>query len=327
MLGSAIVRQLLRDGCAARALVRDPAAAVWLAAEGAELARGDLRDASSLHAAAASCDAVFHAAAAISPTSDYAFFRAGNVDGTQRVVDACADAGARLVYVSSTAVYGGERYARAPVDERFPLPVLDERDAYGRSKQEAERLVLEAHADRRLWAAVVRPPVMYGERDRQFIPRIGPVLARGIFPLIGGGGTTLPVVSATAVAEGAVAAARTDASGGRAYNLTCDFPLTVAELVRYAAVGLGRRIRAPRISHRAGRALFRALELALVAARRRDLAQHAMGTYDMLTHDNPFSEQRARRELAWRPTVPPEVGVPRAFAWWGAHHGRANATR
>jgi nucleoside-diphosphate-sugar epimerase len=323
MLGSYIERQLLASGVDARALVRRPGDAAWLRELGAELMQGELADAPSLRAAAAGCDAVFHAAAAIGPEPTWETFRVGNVEGTAHVVDACAHANARLVHVSSTAVYGDSRYQFAPVDERMVLPTLLEGDAYGRSKQEAERIVLEAHAAHRIWGAIVRPPIMYGEHDRQFAPRIAVALDRGLFPLCAGGRTTLPMVHANAVAEGAVRAANVDVAGGRAYNLTTDFPLTVAELVRYAAIGLDRRIRAPSLSLGVSRALFRILALGLTAAGRRDLGGHAMGSFEMLVHDNPFSSERARSELQWSPTIRPEIGVPGAFRWWKAHHGSA----
>ncbi len=272
-------------------------------------------------------NAVFHAAAAIGPESEWETFRVGNVQGTTHVVEACMSAGARLVHVSSTAVYGDSRSGMAPVDERAVLPRLPDVDAYGRSKQEAEQIVLHAQGAGRIWGAIVRPPVMYGERDRQFIPRVGVVMNRGFFPLCGGGRTTLPVVHANAVAEGAIRVALTDDADGRIYNLTSDFPLTVRDLVRLASVGLGRRVRAPSLSLRTSRNLFHALAIGLRIAGRRDLAIHASGTLEMLTHDNPFSAARAREELRWSPTIPPEIGVPEAFRWWKAHHGSAYAMR
>ena len=323
MLGSYLVQRLVESGCTVRALVRSPERADWLRRLGVELVQGELSDAHTLEVAASGCDAVFHAAAVIGPESAWESFRAGNVQGSSNVVEACAHSGARLVHVSSTAVYGDSRYKSPPVDERAPLPRLPDADAYGRSKQEAELVVLAAQHAGRIWGAIVRPPVMYGERDRQFIPRVGAVMTRGIFPLCGGGGTTLPTVHANAVAEGAIRAALTDDADGRVYNLTSDFPLTVAELVRLASVGLGRRIRAPTLSLRTSRRVFRALELGLKLAGRRDLAAHANGTLEMLTHDNPFSAARAREELRWAPTIPTAVGVPEAFRWWKAHHGKA----
>jgi len=104
--------------------------------------------------------------------------------------------------VSSTAVFGRARYRDEPTDETAPLPVLPEDDSYGRSKQDAERMVLEAHRQGRIWATAVRPPVMYGVGDRQFVPRVGPVLERRFFPLIAGGRTNLSLVHAGSVAQG-----------------------------------------------------------------------------------------------------------------------------
>jgi UDP-glucose 4-epimerase len=239
--------------------------------------------------------------------------------GTEHVVAAAEAAGSRVVHVSSTSVFGFRRYGVTATDESVPLPPLPARDAYGRSKQEAERVVLGAHASGRVWTAVVRPPVMYGKRDRQFLPRAGPILERGLFPLIDGGTARLPLVHAGAVAEGAVRAAMTDAAGGRVYHLTDDFPVTAAELVSYASLGLGRRIRTLRVPLPAARLGFRALGVALAIGGRRDLARHAGGLLEMLSRDNPFTSERARRELGWSPTLRPLQGLPEAFRWWSDH--------
>ncbi len=84
------------------------------------------------------------------------------------------------------------------------------------------------------------------------------------------------------MAEGAVRAAITDAAGGRVYHLTNDFDVTAAEMVRYAAVGLRRRIRTPHLPVAAARVMFRTLAVALVMTGRRDLVPHAMGVLEML---------------------------------------------
>ena len=323
MLGSYLVQRLIDGGYAVRALVRNAGGAQMLREMQVDVTQGELADASAVMAATEGCDIVMHAAAAIGPQSDWEFFRLGNVQGTSNIVDACAHAGARLVHVSSTAVYGDSRYEMAPVSERTPLPRLPGADAYGRSKQQAERIVMDAQSSGRIRASIVRPPVMYGERDRQFIPRIAAVMDRGFFPLCGGGETTLPVVHANAVAEGAILAAHTEAANGGIYNLTSDFPLSVSRLVSLARIGLARNIRAPSLSLRSSRLLFRALEVVLETVGRGDLAAHANGTLEMLTHDNPFSSVRAREELGWSPTIAPDIGVPGAFRWWKAHHGSA----
>jgi nucleoside-diphosphate-sugar epimerase len=39
----------------------------------------------------------------------------------------------------------------------------------------------------------------------------------------------------------------------------------------------------------------------------------------MVTRDNPFTSERARRELGWSPVMRPEQGIPEAFHWWLTH--------
>src|SRR5690348_6280357 len=180
--------------------------------------------------AAAGCDAMFHNAAAISPRGGSESFRRLNLDGTANAVAVAEASGARLVQLSSVAVYGPRgRYRRdgGKTDESTPLGPLPERAYYARSKRESEQLVMEAHAAGRIWATALRPTVIYGRRDRQFVPRIARLLRRGIAPLVGGGRSTLSLVNAVNVADGVVRAAAIDAAGGRAYNLTNDFEVTV----------------------------------------------------------------------------------------------------
>ncbi|HSR41025.1 MAG TPA: NAD-dependent epimerase/dehydratase family protein, partial [Longimicrobiales bacterium] len=287
------------------------------------LAAGDLLQPATLGRAVRACDAVLHAAAVIGPGGDATRFRDGNVVGTLNVVRAAAEARARLLHVSSTAVFGEARYRDEPTDESVPLPALPEWDAYGRSKQAAEALVLDAHRQGRIWATVVRPPVMYGLRDRQFVPRIGPVLERGFFPLVGGGRTTLNVVHADSVAEGSVRAVSRDEAGGRVYHLTNDFDLTAEDLVRGAEEGLGRRIRSPEVPVTLARAGFGILGLGLRVVGRSDLAPHARGTFRMLSRDNPFTSTRARAELGWSPEIRPSEGLPEAFRWWRERRDQA----
>ncbi len=322
-VGSYIVERLRADGWRSRALVRTTAAAEWLAAEGVELARGDVLDAASFRDAAAGCDAIFHAAAAVTARGGWEYYREANVGGTRNAIDAAAANGARLLHVSSVAVYGGAaRYGDRPTDENTPLAPLPESAFYARSKRESERLVLDAHASGRIWATAVRPDVIYGRRDRQFVPRLASVLERGFFPVINGGVSTLAVVHAASVADGAVRAIGTASAGGQAYNLANDFPVTVTEFARLAGEGLSRRVRLLSFPVSLARPALAAVRGVMRATGSGAIAAQSEGTLDFLSRDNPFTSERARRELSWAPQVKPDVGVPDAFRWWKEHRHR-----
>lgn len=321
LVGSHLCTRLRADGWAVRALVRDPGAAGWLADAGVELARGDTTDAASLTAAARGCEVLFHAAAAITPTGGYEAYRLPNVVGTQAAIDAARAAGARLLHVSSVAVYGtGARYLRdgGRVDESLALAPLGDGEHYARSKRESEALVLDAHRAGRIWATAIRPCVVYGPRDRQFVPRVGRLLRRvGVAGRFGDGRNTIAVVHAANVADAAVRAATTDAAGGQAFNTANDGDVTYGEFVRLAARGLERRVRLVPVPRWLALAGVAALRL----ARGRDDAVMTMAraSVDFIARDNPFTSERAYAVLGWRPIVRHADGVPAAFAWWARH--------
>lgn len=318
LVGSYLTDRLLADGWETRALVRSADAGDELRARGVEVVEGNVRDAPSLARAAAGRDVVFHAAAALTVHGGWEEYRTINIDGTRNIIAAVRGSGARLLHVSSVAVYGaGDRYREGmPTDEEAPLPPLPERAYYARSKRESEALVLEAHARGEIWATAVRPDVIYGRRDRQFTPRIARILRYGFAPVPGGGHTTLPIVHAANVADAAVRAVAIDAAGGRAYNTANDYDVTLANFFRLAGEGLGRDVRLVPVPVWLLRLVLQAAMRLRTAGRSRGQPVSATASLDFATRDNPFTSRRARAELGWNPPVRPETGIPEAFRWW-----------
>lgn len=317
LVGSHLVERLRHDGWELRALVRDRAHAGWLAAQGVELRDGDTQDAAAFRRAAEGAQFVFHCAAAITPRGGWEAYRAPNIDGTANAVDAAAHAGARLLHLSSVAVYGPEgRYALKRgegLQELQPLQPIPEKWWYARSKRESEALVMEAHRTGRVWATAVRPCVIYGPRDRQFIPRVAAVLRLPVVPRIGDGRALLSIVHARSVAEVAVRAVTSEIAGGRAYNVTNDAPLSVREFYEAAQEGLGVRARWLPIPGSVVQAAMGGLGAALRALRIPGSALLNARSLDFLLQDNPFSSERARVELGWTSTVEPRAAVIEAF--------------
>ena len=323
MVGANVVQRLKRDGWSVRALVRDAARAGALSRAGVELATGDILEPTSFSRAARGCELLVHAAAAVTPSGGWDAFERPNVEGTRNAITAAQAARARLVHVSSVAVYGDTaRYqpGGARTGESTPLAPLSERAWYARSKRDAEQLVLAAHQEGRVWATAVRPDVVYGTHDRQFVPRIANLLRSGIAPVIAGGRTTLAVVNAANVADGIVRAAGTDGAGGRAFNLANDYDVTVSEFFRLAATGLGRDVRIISVPYLAARALAGAFNTVAPLVLGHRFNAVSSNSLSFLSCDNPFTSDLARRDLGWDPPVRPETGVPEAFAWWASHH-------
>lgn len=80
-----------------------------------------------------------------------------NVIGTNTVAELCRKCGARLVFISTNAVFGGDK---APYSEKSPtLPV----NSYGRMKLEAENVAKNIVRD----CLIVRPILMFGWNDER----------------------------------------------------------------------------------------------------------------------------------------------------------------
>jgi nucleoside-diphosphate-sugar epimerase len=200
------------------------------------------------------------------------------------------------------------------------LDPLPERAYYARSKRESEELVMTAHTEGRIWATAVRPDVIYGPRDRQFVPRVARLLRMRVAPLIGGGRAVMGIVHAAHVADGAIRAATTEGAGGSSYNLANDFDVTWQDFYRLAGVGLQHAVHAvnvPLSIARTGLGITKRIVKLVTAGGMNVVTSTSL---DFMSRDNPFNSDRARRELGWNPQLRPEQSIPDAFRWWKDHN-------
>jgi nucleoside-diphosphate-sugar epimerase len=162
-VGSHLIEEALAAGHQVRALTRRPqppqVGLTWI--DGA-LDRSD-----SLARLCEGCDAIVHVAGVINGSP--AEFHEGNVGGTEAMLTAAAGAGIRrFIHISSLA-------AREP-----------QLSAYGRSKYESEEPVIAAGHD---WT-IIRPPAIYGPRDRVMLDLFR-FAKRRLMPLPPGGRLSL----------------------------------------------------------------------------------------------------------------------------------------
>ena len=162
-IGRALAPPLLADGAQVRALARPSQRADELEAWGAEVIRGDLSDPAAIERAVREAEVVYHAAAKLSPPGARAEFFEANVRGTERVLQACLQAGVgRVVYLSSLAVYGPVREGER-IDEDTPFDdVPEQRDLYAQSKIAADELAVSFAGKNGLPVAILRPGLVYG---------------------------------------------------------------------------------------------------------------------------------------------------------------------
>jgi 2-alkyl-3-oxoalkanoate reductase len=313
LVGSHVVEALVGQGERVRALVR-PASRDAVERLGAEAVPGDVTDGAAWRAAARDARAIVHAAAIVQGRASWNQYVAANVDATRLAVAAARVGRARLVHISSVAVYGGTAaypLTRECRSETHPFQPIPDSDFYGRSKRMAEAVVREAAERREIDAVALRPTVIYGERDRLFTPRVIRVLRLPFVPRIGAGTNHLACVYAGNVAAAVLAALGARERGFRAYNVTSDGPPVLSQREFFAAfaAALGRPYRPLPIP-----AALAASLAGLLTARR--LGRAAVS---FLRGENPYSDSALRTELGWRPVTSARAAIARTAAWFAAN--------
>ncbi len=320
LVGGHVIEALRARGEPVRALVRPPSRRA-VEDLGAEAVLGDVTDPAAWRAAVSGVRGIVHAAALVVKRVTLKEYLAVNVEGTRLAIEAARAAGARLVHLSSVAVYGGigaYQPRTAPRTEDFPFGSIPEDDFYARTKRMAEQLVREEAERGGLAAVAIRPNVIYGERDRLFTPRLVPIARRGIAPVMGRGTNRLSCVYAGNVAAAVVAALDARTAGFHAYHATHDAPpeLTQREFftgLAEALSGRSRRLPLPVAPVQLGLAIHGAWH------RLRDPQRYAgpgHGAIAFMTGDNPYADDRARVELGYRPPFTTREAIARTARWF-----------
>jgi dTDP-glucose 4,6-dehydratase len=187
-IGSHLSEELVRQGCAVRALVRYNSFNSWGWLDYAEpeikksleIFAGDIRDPHGVREAMKSCDVVLHLAALISIPYSYhspASYVETNVSGTLNVVQAARELEVeKVVHTSTSEVYGTARFV--PITEEHPL---HGQSPYAASKIGADQLAMSFYLSFNTPVAIIRPFNTYGPRQsaRAVISTIISQLASG----------------------------------------------------------------------------------------------------------------------------------------------------
>ena len=244
-IGRHLVRRLVETGARVRVLARpssdlNPLRGV---ADRLEICPGDLKAADSLDAAVKGIEIVFHLGAATREGWEQA--EQASVLGTGCLLKKARSHGVqRFVYVSSMAVYD---YGRMPpgaiVDENSPLefhPHL--RNAYARSKCEAEALARGYLRASDMVLTIVRPGAVYGPGGPAHIPPAMRLIGGKVALAIGGGRRQVPLLYVEDLVDALLRIASAPMAAGKIYNVVSDRPLTEADYVSAYSQARGRQI-------------------------------------------------------------------------------------
>ena len=305
-VGSHLAEALRERGHEVTALVRSPSKSAALGPLGVRVVPGDLDDPASLARAVDGQDVVFHVAGLVAARDEDGFLRA-NRDGTANLVEAAGRARAsRFVYVSSMAAAGPATPGRPLTGTEPPRPVT----AYGRSKLAGEAAVKAGGLP---WV-IIRPPTVYGPRDREVL-KVFQMARWGVAPVFGDGSQELSAVHGADLAAALAAAGTTAGTTGKIYYACHPEVVTSADFVRAVGKAMSRRLRLVPIPPALGRAMLGVTELsARVASRTTILTRDKANEFFQAAWTGDPAP--LTRDSGWRAAHDLASGMADTFRWY-----------
>jgi dTDP-alpha-D-glucuronic acid decarboxylase len=263
---------------------------------------GDVTDVDALETAVTpGVDTVFHLAAVVGVKNyldDPLRVLDVNVIGTRNVLELCNRHGTRVVFASTSEVFGkNPNPPFAEDDDRVLGSTRTARWSYSTSKAMAEHLVFAMHTAYRLPVTVVRYFNVYGPRQNPIF-----VLSQTIHRVLNGrppllydsGDQTRCFTYVDDAIAGTLLAADSDAAIGAAFNIGSMTETTVRDVVDLA-------IKIANVDSVSGPEIV-------------DTAAHYGPRYEDIPRRIPDST-KAQRELGWRLQVDVEEGIRRTIEW------------
>ncbi len=243
MIGSAVVRRLLRDPEWEIRVADHRSAPPWMR-EGCEVRTADLRDSDGALSAVEGCSHVIHLAAIVGGIANFHKlpFTLTEVNNalTGAVVRASIERRVeRFVYVSSSMVF--ENASEFPTTEAHLFACPPPRSAYGFSKLAGEVYTRAAHDEHGLRYTICRPFNAYGpgelpELDEPGIAHAVPDLIAKVLSgqrpleIFGSGRQTRTLTHVDDIADGIVTAMALPQAENEDFNISASEELTVAEI-------------------------------------------------------------------------------------------------
>lgn len=312
MLGAHLVRALADDGWRVRSLdVREPVEPT----PGVAYTVTDVRHHSAVGAALAGAQAVVHTAAAL-PSYPEEEIRSIIVGGTETVLDAAERQGvARVVHISSTAVYGLPKVVPTTEDHP-PEPV----DAYSRAKAGAEE-VAKRFRQRGMLLPMLRPKTFLGPGRMGLFSMLFEWAEEGRnFPVLGRGDVRIQMLAIDDLVDAVRTALHSPAAVvNDTFNIAADRFGTLREDFQSVldAAGHGKRVvSVPVLPAVAALELLQRLKLSPVYRR----------LIHKLRADSYVSVDKARDVLGWTPRLSNRDAILRTYQWWRSNRTAAPAS-
>jgi len=301
-IGGALVRRLLNEGAAVRALARPSPRADALERLGVELIRGELADAQAVERAVSAAEIVYHIASKV----EGPWVRDDvekTLSNTQNVFEACIRQRVpHIVHMSSIAVYGLTQTDEVITESTQFDPAPRKRDSYAQSKIEEDAYAVAIGRKTRLPVTILRPGVVFGRGRQLPVALLG--FRRGNTNVVfGRRGLRYPLVYLDNLVDAVILAGSRAEGGLRQYIIIDDEDLTLGQYhdIR-TKEDRTRTLFFPGWPLLAGPLIYESLAWIIAAGSRNGPIWSRQ--IRRALQNRHYSTQRIRQELGWSPKVP-----------------------
>ena len=308
LIGSNVIKSLLKEGAKIRALVRNPSRAKSIQPPDVEIQVVDFADPESLKNTVKGCQIVFHFAGVLNEFKPYSYYHRVNVGGTRVLAEAAIAAGVeRFIHTSTVWVYGMNRVG--PVDETSPR--IKSGNFYADSKREGEEVIQRLVKEKNLPAVIVLPSQAYGPEDPSWTVRPLQLIKAGRMILVDGGKGLIQPIYIDDLVEGILLAAKSG-QVGQSYILCGEKAIRIREYFENLATLVGKN-KLPAVPKRVALGMAKVAEFwaRLTNTNPVFTCQEIRATLVHLAYDG----RKAREELGFDPRTDLTSGFRKVNDW------------
>lgn len=266
---------------------------------------GDITDKEAAKNATKDCEMVYHIAGLMSYTRPYPELYSTNYLGTENVLEAAIESGARrFLYCSTVGVMG--ELKKFPVDETHPCKPDNN---YAKTKYMAEKLVFENQD--RIEVCAIRPAPIYGPKSTLFSDLIKNIYL-GKLSYIGSGEYKAHMANVRNVSYALQLAGLRKSAAGNKFIIADSDVKTAKEVYAILVKLLGIEPKPPIPYWKAYLAASYYETMQKITGKPAKLSRAYL---KILTRDREYSTEKARRVLDYRPPVSLEQGLKETVDW------------
>ena len=312
-LGKAIITLLVKKKYHVRSFSRNRYPE--LSSMGIEQIQGDICNKTEIEHALRGVDLVFHTAAKAGIWGNYSDYYKTNVIGTQNVIAGCIKHNiSGLIYTSSpSVVFNGTDMEG--VNESVPYPATYYAH-YPKTKAIAEQNVIKA-ANEGLMTIILRPHLIWGPRDKHFVPRI--ISRAKNLIRVGNGKNLVDTVYIDNAADAHILAAdglgKNPKLSGNIYFISQGDPVPLWDMINHILKAAGLAPVRQSMSHRIAWLIGWLLEIVYSVFHISGEPRMTRFLADELAKAHWFDISAAEKDLGYTPRVSIKEGLRRLESW------------